>query len=116
MSTLQERGEKTIESANVDERGDGYGTDLSEPSLKRVPQFQGTMSPVFVLFISTTGFKIPGTAAEATEEDRAAVSVVRMLSPEGDGGLLMAVQIRQSGAVRYWRARELRIVRESRSD
>lgn len=48
----------------------------------RVPQFHGTISPLVVLVMSTTGFRMPGTAALA----------------------MMADQMTQLGAVRYCRA------------
>jgi len=37
----------------------------SEPSLNLLPQFHGVSLPSFSFCIKTTGFMIPGTAAEA---------------------------------------------------
>jgi len=74
----------------------GKQTNLRLPSLNLVPQFQGTISPDLVLFMRTTGLRIPGTAAEA----------------------MIAVQIKQSGAVRYCNGREtgrVSVARDERS-
>jgi hypothetical protein len=37
-----------------------------DPSLKRAPQLQGSISPDLRFFMRTTGLRMPGTAAEAT--------------------------------------------------
>ena len=47
---------------------------LKDPSLNRLPQFHGTTDPSFSLCIRTTGFKIPGTAAEASNAVQISVS------------------------------------------
>jgi len=73
-----ERSAKILRRKEIS-KAQGEETNLKLPSLNLVPQFQGTISPDLVLFMSTTGLRIPGTAAEA----------------------MIAVQIKQSGAVRY---------------
>jgi hypothetical protein len=47
---------------------------LREPSLNLLPQFQGTMLPSLSFSINTTGFNIPGTAAEASRAVQITVS------------------------------------------
>jgi hypothetical protein len=42
---------------------------LRLPSLNRLPQFHGTIFPARVFCIKTTGFKMPGTAADAITAD-----------------------------------------------
>jgi len=49
-------------------------TYLNDPSLHLLPQFQGMRFPSLVFCIKTTGFKIPGTAADARSADQMTVS------------------------------------------
>jgi len=48
--------------------------NLREPSLNLLPQFHGTRRPSLSFCISTTGFSIPGTAAEASSALQMTVS------------------------------------------
>lgn len=49
-------------------------TYLKDPSLNLLPQFHGIMVPSRVFCIRTTGFKIPGTAADASSALQMTVS------------------------------------------
>lgn len=58
----------TLPPASGNAEGKKYRYDspyLSDPSLNLLPQFHGTMVPSFSFCISTTGFRMPGTAADA---------------------------------------------------
>lgn len=55
-------------------------------STNLVPQFQGTMSPFDVLVMSTTGLRMPGTAALAMMADQTTqFGAVRYCRKEGGG-------------------------------
>lgn len=73
-----ERLNRDVDSVYLDQflylSSEPYFPYRSEPSLNLLPQFQGTRVPSFSFCISTTGFRIPGTAADASRAVHMTVS------------------------------------------